>query len=429
MILDDKKLKDALESQNPWWFGERPDNGIDRIRFYDIEKYIKAGEIFLILGVRRSGKSTFLYQIINNLDTDPRRILFMNMDEPIFQSKSSDPSFLTDIVKEYVEKIGSGKLFLIIDEIQNYEYWPSAIKSIYDFHKNVKIILTGSNSSLIWSSAARKLSGRSFHMIMYPLSFVEFLHFKNIPLNSSERKLEIELGNYLEYGSFPRVVLEDDIKLKHELLKSYFQTIYLKDITHFNKIRGNRDVFELLFLALSNIGTPLSYSRIAKAIGISVNTAKEYLGYAEDSYLLHQVSKFDYSLRKQTANPRKIYCIDTGMANAVSFRFSENKGWLLENAVFMELKRQGREVYYHKNQHECDFVIKEGTDIAEAIQVSFSLENEATRKRELKGLMEALRAYNLDSGIIITSGESGRITIENKTIKIVPFYKWAMHRK
>jgi len=210
----DETIKIALERQNPWWFRKEFDTGIDRLPWYpNIEKYMKTREVFLLVGARRTGKSTLLYQIIRDIinnKTSPESILFINLDEPIFQSRSKDPAYLTGIIDYFLAQHKLPVTFyLFIDEIQNYDYWAYAIKIIYDSGKNLKIVLTGSTSTLLQTEISTRLSGRYFHTIVYPLSFREYQSFNRLQKLTSIEKLR-HFNNYLEYGSFPRVVLEED---------------------------------------------------------------------------------------------------------------------------------------------------------------------------------------------------------------------------
>jgi predicted AAA+ superfamily ATPase len=424
----DENAKIALERQNPWWFGKEFDTGIDRLPWYPgITKFMKAREVLLLLGARRTGKSTLVYQIIRNLLNNripPEAILFINLDEPLFQSKSKDPMYLTEIIEYYLaQKKSIPAFYLFIDEIQNHDYWVQTIKTLYDTRKNIKIILTGSTSTLLQKEISTRLSGRYFHIIVYPLSFREYLSFKKLQKPATIEKLQY-FNDYLEFGAFPRVVLEDDKDLKQELLKNYFQTIYLKDIIYPNNLRNNKDVFDLLYFLISNIGKNFSYSNIAKTLGIAVETVKEYIGCAENSYLIYTLTKYDASVKKQLANPKKIYCLDTGLVNSISFRFSENKGRLIENLVYMSLIKEKKEIYYHRENYECDFLIKEGMKIKHAVQVTLSLKDETSRKREIRGLVEAMDAYNLKEGLIITEKEAEIISLDKKKIVIKPIYEW-----
>jgi len=423
----DENTKIALERQNPWWFGKPFDTGIDRLRWYPkIKKYLPTKEILLLTGARRTGKSTLAYQVIKTLldsNVAPEAILFINLDEPLFQSKSKDPAYLTEIIDYHLALKKPSTLYLFIDEIQNYDYWVQTIKTLFDTTTNIKIILTGSTSSLLKKEISTRLSGRYFSITVYPLSFSEYLSFNNVHKPTTIEKLQ-HFNNYLEFGAYPRVVLESDNELKQEILRNYFQTIYLKDIIYPNNLRNNRDVFDLLYFVISNIAKPFSYSNIAKTLGITGETVKEYMNCAEDSYLTYTLTKFDRSVKKQIINPKKIYCLDTGLVNSISFKFSENRGRLLENLVHMTLKRQDKEIYYHRDNYECDFLIKDGLDITATIQVTLTLKDESTRKRELRGLIEAMNAHNLDTGLIITENEHETITIDDRTITIKPIYEW-----
>lgn len=420
------QTKIALERQNPWWFGRDYDTGIPRLDYYPIlEKYISAQEILIVLGARRTGKSTLLYQMIYSLKVKPESILYLNFDEPIFQIKADDPAFLGNLIEEYlISHKGMERLYVFIDEVQNYNYWVQTVKTFHDVNKRVKFVLTGSTAVLQRDTITTRLSGRFFSATIFPLTFREYKDFTGLKGISTVQKIHA-LDRYLQYGGFPRVVIENDVELKQDVLKNYFQTIYLKDIIYPHNVRNNKDVFELLYFVLSNIGAPFSYSNIANTLNISADTVKEYMSYAEQSYLIYMIPKYDHSVRKQLANPRKAYCIDTGLINSVSFRFSENLGRLIENLVFVTLAEKQKEVFYHKDKHECDFLVKDGKKIVMAIQVTVSLKDENVKKRELKGLMEAINAHSLDEGYIVTESESGMLDAEGKNIHIVPLYEWA----
>ncbi|MEZ5336025.1 MAG: ATP-binding protein [Methanolobus sp.] len=399
-----------------------------RLLYYPrLSKYLNTEEILLILGARRTGKSTLIYQLIRSLELpadNMEAVLYINLDEPVFQSQAERADLLSGIIEDHITATKKERYFIFLDEVQNYKYWTQALKTLYDTDKRLKFILTGSTSSLLEKKTITRLSGRYLALTVYPLTFREYLNFKGLKKpTSAEKRLEFE--EYLRYGSFPRISLEDDEDIKEELLKNYYETIYLKDIIFPHKLRNNRDVINLLYFIISNVGKPFSYNSMAKALEISADTVKEYLGYAEDSYLLYSINKFDHSLRKQLANPKKIYCLDTGMINAVSFRFSENYGRLLENLVFIELVRRQSEVYYHKGTYECDFLIKVNHRINGAIQVTKEL-NLDNRKRELEGLIEAMKTHDLQEGLILTRDASDLIEIDGRKILIKPVWKWLL---
>lgn len=423
----DENTKIALERQNPWWFGKPFDTGIDRLQWYPkLMKYLNTEEILLLTGARRTGKSTLAYQLIQKLldsHIPAESVLFINLDEPLFQSRSKDPVFLTELIESYLALKKPGRLYLFIDEIQNYDYWVQTVKTMFDTVKNVKFILTGSTSTLLKKELSTKLSGRYFSVTVYPLSFSEYLEFNDIKKPTTVERLQ-HFNEYMEFGAYPRVVLEDDNELKQEILKNYFQTIYLKDIIFPNNLRNNRDVFDLLYFIISNIAKLFSYSNIGKALGISPDTVKEYLQFAQDSYLVYTLTKFDHSVKRQLMNPKKIYCLDTGLVNSISFKFSHDRGRLLENLVYMTLNRQNHEIFYHKGRYECDFLIKDNLNVAGAVQVTYSLEDEMVKKREIRGLMEAMNAHDLKQGLILTERESGTMVIDDREIVIKSVCDW-----
>lgn len=418
----------ALESQNPWWFSKKFDTGIERLSsFPNIMDYLKAREIFLLTGARRTGKSTLVFQIIEHLlkkGINRENILYINLDDPFFVSMAGNPNLLRDIVEDYIIKNKiEGLLYLCIDEVQNYKFWAHTMKIFYDTKGNIKAILTGSTSFTLKNETATRLSGRYLSYTVYPLSFSEFLRFKGI--NKPELlKLKNIFMEYLKFGGFPRTVLEENENIKTMVLKSYYETIYLKDIILPNNLRNNRDVVNLLYYLISNSGNLHSYNRIAETIHISPDTVKEYIEYAENSYLIYTLTKFDFSVKKQLANKKKNYSLDTGLINAVSFAFSENIGRNLENLIFIALKRKYDEIYYHKGKFECDFIVKSGFEVIMAVQVTKSLKDPDTKKRELRGLIEAMNTHNLKNGIIITENESDELEDNGREIQIIPAYVW-----
>jgi len=424
----DQTLQLALEAQNPWWFGKPFETGINRLPYFpEIPGFLKSREILLLVGARRSGKSTLVYQVIQSLlknGTEPRAILYINFDEPVFFSHAKDPAFLRELIEEYIASHPALQRFYVcIDEVQNYEHWAGTMKILHDTKSCVKCILTGSTSSLLKQEVSGRLSGRYFTCTIFPLSFREFLVFRGLHnLTTIERRQAFR--EYLHFGGFPRVVLEKDEALKEQILKNYYETIYLKDIIYPNKVRNNADLVDLLYLLMSNVGNLLSYSAIGNSLRVAVTTVQEYIGYAENAFLLHPLMKFDYSAKKQLANPKKIYAIDTGLVNAVSFRFSENRGRLLENIVYLALKRHYSSIFYHKGRYECDFLLKEHEKITGAIQVAHSLAGESVRKREIRGIMEAMETHKLFEGLILTEEEAGEEEIDGRKIRIVPIPVW-----
>lgn len=425
----DRKIQAVLDRQNPWWFGRTYETGQNRLGSYpELTGYLDAREILFIQGVRRSGKSTLMFQMVEYLiqqGVDPDTILYINLDEPLFTGWMHDPGFLNELIEEYCERINKSRYYLFIDEIQNYEQWVGAVKVSYDTNPHIKWVLTGSTSSLLKRNLATKISGRYLSVTVYPLSFEEYLLFQGETRVSITRKNQL-FETYLKYGGFPRITIESDASLRHDLLTSYYETIYLKDIIMAHNIRSPAYLVDLLYFLISNTGNLLSYTRLGEQIGISTDTVREYIECACDAYLLYPVLKYDPSVKKQLYNMKKIYCIDTGLINAVSFKFSENAGKILENYVFTTLiRKKDSFVFYHRSRYECDFLIQKNHHIVSAIQVCMSLENPDVRKREIRGLVEAMDSYPDITGYILTMNESDRIEVDDKVIQVIPAYEYA----
>lgn len=418
-------MEKALISQNRHWNNEKYPNLFGRDLLADITKKIQAKEINVLLGARRSGKSTLFKLLINYLleKTDPLSILYVNLDDPFFSEIWKDAKELYGVV-ETSEKITKKKIrYLFLDEVQNVKGWEKFIKSIYDADTFEKIFITGSNSSLLKGNYARLLSGRYITDHVYPLSFKEILNtysiqsYKDLIFNKP-RVLGI-LDDLLLYGSFPEVFKTQDKDIKREILLNYYETIILKDCVANHNVRDIRTFKELAFYLISNISSLYSYNSLARAIKSNENTVREFINILEDSFLMHEVKNFSYSLKTQSRAKKKVYCIDNSFLNTVSFRFSENKGKLLENLVYTELLKKGfKEIYFHQESKECDFILKTGKKLY-AVQVSYEV-GASNIDREIDGLRSAMKKFNIPRGYIITYDTELQL---DENITVVPFCK------
>ncbi len=390
------------------------DSGMERL--IDFDKYIDSKQIVILSGIRRSGKSTLLKQFSEKLSND---FYYINFDdERLMGFKVGDFDNLLTIWKKNKQ---SKNIF--IDEIQNIESWERFVRRVYE--EGYKVFITGSNAKLLSST---HLTGRYFKIELYPFSFKEVLLFNKIDFLtlSSSNRIEIikKFDEYLITGGFPEFIRYNN----KEFLKRTYEDIVYKDIiTRFGirEITAFRELSNFLF---NNFTKKIGYQPIAKTLGIKSSiSVRDYIGFLQESYLVFELFKYDYSLKKQYISDKKIYIIDNGMRNIVAFSFSEDKGRLLENLVFIELKRRGEEVYFSKGKKECDFLIKDRTRITNAIQICYSLDKE-NEKREIEGLIEAINQNNLKSGLILTYGEEKEITFDNINIKIMPVWKWLLER-
>lgn len=179
---------------------------------------------------------------------------------------------------------------------------------------------------------------------------------------------------------------------------------------------------------MSNISNAVSYHNIGELAGTHENTVREYLTYFEKAYLSFQVVKFSYSLKEQIKNPKKVYFIDTGMRNTVAFRFSQDIGRLCENLVFIDLRRRGKKVYYWKGKGEVDFVVKDGMEVEQLVQVCWDINDVKTKEMEVAGLVEAMGSIEVAEGIVITDDYFGEEEREGKKIKFIPLWCWLLRK-
>lgn len=384
--------------------------------------FVKSPKISVISGIRRSGKSTLLKQISRSFSD----FYYFNFeDERLLDFKAED---LNNLYEVLMELYGEQKIFFF-DEIQNVYGWEKFVRRI--FEDGNKIFITGSNAKLLSSELATTLSGRHLKMELYPFSFGEFLEYEKFPrknfYDTKERSvLARNFKRYLEYGGFPEIVTS---KNKKELQQLY-QDILIKDLIVRFKIRETKVFREIALYLLSNIAGPMSFNNVRAMVGVkSVTTVKSYVDFFEEAYLFFSLFKFDYSIKKQIINDRKVYAVDTGLANAVAFKFSENIGTNIENVVFIELKRREEDIFYYKGKKECDFIVRRGLKVSEVIQVSQNLADPKTEKREIAGLLEAMEKFNLKIGLIVTESQEEEREVEGKKIKIMPVWKWLLEVK
>jgi len=379
-------------------------------------------EIVIITGIRRCGKSTLLQQIRAVL---PEKDYYINFDdERLVSFKVEDFQMLLEV---FHELFGEQRT-CYFDEIQNVGQWERFVRRLHDTGN--KVYITGSNARMLSRELGTHLTGRYLSVELYPFSFREFIALKNPGLlgkNFHKTSVKAEIlslfRDYFNNGGFPNFV-----KTKDELaLKTLFENILYRDIMVRNNITNEREIKELVSYLAGNYARLSTNSELAEIIGVkNASTVKKYIGFLTDSYLVFQTSKYDYSVSKQIMNPKKSYFIDNGLVRRVGFSFSDNSGHLLENLVFIELLRRGKKIFYHHKSHECDFVLVEDKMVTSAIQVCYTFSSEKTRKREIDGLLDAMNAYNLQTGLIITDDTEEDFFDNNKEIKMIPAWKWLL---
>jgi predicted AAA+ superfamily ATPase len=412
---------------NRHWNGEKYVSLQNRFLFENLKKKNELPHIQVLTGIRRSGKSTIFRLMINELleeGVDPKAILLLNLDEPVFTTLWDNAPELYRIV-ESAEKITSVKVqYLFLDEVQQVNDWELFAKGAYDTQRFTKLYITGSNSDLLQNKFATLLSGRYFANTVRPFSLRELLHIqgftdKYAALSRRPELLQL-IDRYLEWGSFPEIVLNKmDDSVKMELLNSYYESIVLKDCVVYNQVRDIALFRRLLHFVISNLGTPFYYSSLAKAVKSNENTIRNYLSYAHRSYIISDISNFSFSLKEGARPMHKAYGIDNGMMNITGFHFSQRKGTLLENAVYNELVNNGYEnISFARQSGECDFIAQKDGKF-HAFQVCYEL-TPLNRLREMAGFNAFGDEFQPASKTLITYNQEDN----QEEVRIIPFWQF-----
>lgn len=385
-------------------------------RAIDFKKYIKTKQITIISGVRRCGKSTLMAQFAKKFD----KFYYFNFDdERLIDFTVEDFENLMVVFKKmYEAKV------VFLDEIQNIANWERFARRIYE--EGYKIFITGSNAKLLSSELATHLTGRYFKIELFPFSFQEFLDYKKVKYKEKGTDVKVEILKnfdiFLKNGGFPEFIEYED----NEYLKRIYEDVLYKDLIARFGIREIKSFKQLSNFLFANFTREISYNGLKNVLGFkSVNSVKDYINFIEQSYLIFELYKYDYSLKKQYVSDKKVYVIDNGLRNNISFSFSDDNGKLLENLVFIELKRRGYNIFYFKNKKECDFIINEKNKIIKAIQTTYVF-NDINKEREIDGVMEAMEMFELKEGLILTYGQEDVIKKDNIEIQIMPIWKWLL---
>lgn len=414
-------MKDALILQNPHWNNKEYEQGVERSIFKQLKKALEEKFIKVIIGPRRAGKSFLTKQLINHLikkEIKKENILYINFEDPQLINLKTNPNNIEKIYNEYLElKNPKGTKYLFLDEIQNIEQWEQWVRTTYDLKQNIQLIITGSNSQLLSSELATKLTGRTITFTILPFSFKEYLIFKKIDHKGNYERLlsrKNEFNHYLEQfileGGFPEIIRTKNKELQTQILKDYFQSIIYKDIIPRFKIRNTKVIEQLAYHLITNITSQYSYNKLAKLLGTNENTIKEFTNLFEKAFLLFEIEKNSFSTKKQIINNKKTYCIDQGLRNAIALKFSEDKGKIIENMVCIELIRRGEKPTYYLEKNEIDFITKK-----EAIQVTYT---DKILERELKAFENIIKKEK----IILTKN-----TFEKGKIKKIPLWYWLIN--
>jgi len=437
--MNKQEIIEFLSKWNFW--NQEIDTGIPRKDYTNkLVEFLKYDKVISIIGIRRAGKSFIIRQLVKeliNTGIDKQKTLIVNFEEPEFEGY--DLKDLLKIYESYIEIIRpDGKPFVFLDEIQNIPKWEKFVRSLNE-RKEAFITISGSSSKLLSEELATVLAGRQIYFEIFPLSFREFLNFKNVEVKEMKdallnaQKIKSLIWDYLKFGGFPEVVISENEEFKLRVLRSYYEDIVTKDVTRRFKIRKVEELRSLVKFYLTNIASRITLNSISKFLNLPTETVRRFSDYIETSKAIFFVKRFSFSFKQQEKSPRKVYSMDVGLNNTVGFRFSENYGKVMENVVAIELKRiQSKnpllEIFYWKDYagREVDFLIKEGLNVKQLIQVTFASDRSEVNKRELKTLIKASKDVGCRELQVITWDYEAEEMLKDKKIKFVPLWKWLL---
>jgi predicted AAA+ superfamily ATPase len=396
----------------------------------ELERAAPLPHAVIISGLRRAGKSTLLAQLAHRLGED--RFYYLNFEDERFLGFEAGDA--NDLYALLVELFGERGVF-VVDEIQNVPGWEHFVRRFMDM--GLKFYITGSNASLLSRELGSRLTGRYVPVELFPFSFTEFLRFRGHTVPELARlttvdaaRLQGYLSEYLRLGGIPEPLKYPELPL----LRTLYDDVLYRDIATRYRIEEVRALKELAFYLMSNPASAISFNKLKDQLRLgSITTVKNYVEYLENSWLFFTVNVYDFSVKRQQIAPKKTYGIDTGLVSAVGFAFSPNTGKLLENLVFLALRRRTREIYYYTSPAgssatrgaggEVDFYLPESREL---IQVSQSLAQPATRERELRALTNAMHSLGLIHGLILADTNAEPITENGMTIEVRSLAEWLL---
>lgn len=360
----------------------------------------------IITGIRRSGKSTFVNQ--DFLKTD-RNAFYLNFDDPALYSFSASDFVILEEAIERFQNENKGSKAVYFDEIQVVEGWEVFVNS--QLRKGNLVTVTGSNASLLSYELGTRLTGRHLDYELFPFNFDEYCKLRKCDKTSESFK------HFLEEGGFPEYLIYN----RTDILKRLFEDILMRDVIVRYGIKDVRSVKMLSVYLASNCGNLITGSKLSTQLGLKTTaTILEYLSFLEQCYLFFFVPKFNYSAKAQSVNPKKVYCIDTGMIQNVTLSINADMGRVFENAVFIELRRRTKNIwYYSEAAFECDFLYGRDVVPENAVQVCYELTSE-NKEREVRGLVETCKKFPGVKPLIVTFNQNDKISYGGMIVEAVP---------
>lgn len=398
---------------------------------------IDSGKIITLAGVRRSGKTFHLFNLINQLKKigiSNESILYFNFEDERLHLSSDDLDLILQSYQELFPTQNLSDCYFFFDEIQEVEGWEKFISRI-QASVSQHIFITGSNSKLLSKEIATALRGRTITFEVYPLSYAEYVGVLSPRLNSHSSNDKATLINLFErfmyQGGFPELVKQED-ELKDKVLQEYFNVMVLRDLIERYQISNSSTLKYFCKRIVGASGGEFSVNKIynelkSQGYQVSKDTLYLYQGYVEAIYLNRFINKYSHSVVKSEAALKKTYVIDQGLGAALDYKLAQDKGRLLETTVALELFKAGKQIGYQQNGGECDFVVIEKGNITTAIQVVTDFNDVKTKEREIKGLLQACVKFNLKEGVILTLNHSEIVEQDSVQINVIPAWKYFLN--
>ncbi len=395
-------------------------------------KQLNVNNATVITGFRRVGKTYLLFEAIEKLlETHSRDdVVYINFEDERLNPLNTE--ILTNLIPEILTVNGKKPKYLFLDELQLVPNWSKWVRRILD-SEEIQLFITGSSSKMSSAELPTELRGRAWEVNLNPLSFKEFLRFKNTNLDFENlvfvkdemARFKFLFDEYLTYGGLPAVVLSP-IEKKIELLQLYFQTVVQRDIAERYRIDNDVALKTLLKLLLNSSYITISkLTNTLKSMGIAVgkSTVDNYISYIENSYFMKELFIHNQSVINQLQYARKVYFVDTGFMTALSTKFSKNSGRLFENIIYSELAKKHDNIFYYKDNkdREVDFLIMEDGKVTDLYQVCFDLEDQETQERELKSLLKAGEKFNCTNLNLVTIEKPAGLVLPESVKVVTPY--------
>jgi uncharacterized protein len=393
-----------------------------------------SGKVITLTGVRRSGKTYHLFNLMNHLKSNGvanEKLLYFNFEDERLHFSAPELDLILQAYQELYPALKLSECFFFFDEIQEAPGWEKFVNRVHD-SISPNVFITGSNARLLSQEIATALRGRTLTFEVYPLSFREFVHIQSPGLNphsSMDRAAIVHLfERFMQYGGFPELIRLEDA-LKEKILQEYFNVMLFRDLIERYQIPNSTTLKYFCKRVVGASAGEFSVHKIynelkSQGYKVSKDTLYAYQDQVEAIYLNRFVNRWSVSVVKSESSQKKCYVIDQGLGAALDYKLSRDTGRLLETTVALELLKQGKQIAYHRNGSECDFVVIDKGNVTAAIQVSIQISDNKTREREIKGLVQSCQFFGLDEGVILTLDHTEELEQEGVRIRILPAWQY-----